>query len=70
MRKKKELITTEIVIIFGKENERKNIKPGPWRALNIKHSKHNRDGDVLFMRNDCVNFQINYESIWAKHTIM
>ena len=31
--KKKELITTEIVIIFGKENERKNIKPGAWRAL-------------------------------------
>ena len=40
---------TEIVIIFGKENERKNIKPGPWRALNIKHGNHNRNGDVLIM---------------------
>ena len=47
--KKKELITMEIAINFGKENKRKKIKPGPWRALNIKHSNHNRDGDVLFM---------------------
>ena len=47
--KKKEPITTEFVINFVKENERINNKPGPWRALNIKHSNHNRNGDVLFM---------------------